>query len=265
MRCIDIHEHFKAKSDWVDWNHTTDTFKAGDPEKEVRTIAVGWKANWDSMREAVDRGADLFISHESICVEAVNGSTEQERFFALPSEVPKFDWLEDTGLTVYRCHDCWDRYPSIGIRHSWQRGLEIGEKIVTDEYPLLVTELESQTLGDFARHVLKRIAPLGQTAIPMVGDNESIVKRVATGTGVTTNPVEMMRLGADVGVITDDYFLNVRMGEHARELGFSWITVNHGVSEFWGIENLASYLGTTFPELQIIHIPQSCPYTIVES
>ena len=263
MRCIDIHDHFKSKSSWVDWSNTTDTFKTGDPQRQVNTLAVAWKANWDAMKEAVERGAEMFVSHESICVKAVNGSAEQEKVFALPSEAPKFQWLEETGLTVYRCHDCWDRFPSIGIRHSWQRGLEIGDRIVGDEYPLLVTEIEGRTLGDLARHVLERIEPLGQNGVAVVGDLKTPVTKIATGTGVTTNPVEMMRLGADSGIITDDYFLNVRMGEHARELGFSWIVVNHGVSEFWGIENLAEYLKTTFPELNVIHIPQRCPYTIV--
>jgi hypothetical protein len=41
------------------------------------------------------------------------------------------------------------------------------------------------------------------------------------------------------------------------------ITVNHGVAEEWGVRNLATYLGEAFPELQVFHIPQRCPYTVI--
>ena len=98
MKCTDIADYFKGIGNWVDWNKTTDTFKAGDSSKPVKRVAVAWKASWDALREAVSRGADLFISHESICVKAVNGSTEPEVVFALPSEKPKFDWIEKPSM-----------------------------------------------------------------------------------------------------------------------------------------------------------------------
>ena len=263
MRCADIHQHFKQVGTWVDWDNTTDTFKAGDPDKPVTKIAVVWKANWDALRTARRGGADMVITHESICVRAVNGSTEPEVTFALPSEKPKFDWLSDSGLTVYRCHDFWDRYPAEGIRDSWRQGLDIGTEVTADEYPLLVTDLGETTLGDLARHVLSRIRSLGQTAISIVGDHETKVHRVATGTGVTTNPIEMIRIGADVGICTDDYFLHVRMGEHARELDFPFLIVNQCVSEAWGIAKLSAYLREEFDDVDVIHIPQICCYSVV--
>ena len=38
-----------------------------------------------------------------------------------------FEEVAESGLTVYRCHDVWDRYPQIGIRcghrlHAQPRG-----------------------------------------------------------------------------------------------------------------------------------------------
>ena len=133
MDSTDIQNHFRERGTWVDWGNTTDTIKAGDPTRPVKTVAVAWKASWEALREAVSRGADLFVSHESICVKAVNGSPEPEIVFALPSEKPKFEWIEETGLVVYRCHDFWDRFSGEGIRDSWQRGLEIGDRIVADD------------------------------------------------------------------------------------------------------------------------------------
>jgi putative NIF3 family GTP cyclohydrolase 1 type 2 len=263
LRCIDIDAHFRERADWVDWDRTTDTFKTGDPLLPVYTVAVAWKASFDALREAHDRGAELFISHESICVKAVNGSPDPEVVFALDSERPKFEWLEKSGLVVYRCHDVWDRFPGQGIRWSWQRGLALGGEIVADAYPLLVTEIPPIKLGDLARHVLAQIEPLGQNGVLVSGDVDQAVSRLATGTGVTTDPVRMLELGADAGILTDDYYAHVRMGAHARELGFPTITVNHGVSEEWGVRNLAAYLARAFPALDVFHIPQRCPYVIV--
>ena len=263
MKCLDLHKHFKEIGSWVDWERTTDTFKAGDPQKPVQKAAVAWKASWDALKEAVRRGADLFISHESICVRAVNGSPDPEVNFALPSEIPKFEWLEQTGLVVYRCHDVWDQYPEIGIRASWQKGLGLGDRIIADEHRIFVTQIEPMTLGDLADHILRRIRPLGQNGVLVAGDPQRSIEKVATGMGVTTNPVQMLELGADVGVITDDYYLFVRMGVHAEELGFPTISVNHAVTEQWGISNLSSYIENTLPDLDVFHIPQACPYTVI--
>ncbi|MFC1639382.1 Nif3-like dinuclear metal center hexameric protein [Gemmatimonadota bacterium] len=263
MRCLDIATHFRSRGSWVDWGSTTDTFKTGDPSKPVRRVAVAWKASWDALREAVNRGADLFVSHESICVNAENGSPDPEIVHALPTELPKFEWLEETGLVVYRCHDFWDRYPNEGIRDSWQRGLDIGAGIVADEYPLYVTEIEPTTVRDLANHVLRRISPLRQNGVMVSGDLDRRVNKVATGTGVTNKPVKMIELGANVGILTDDYYLHVRMGVHAGELDFPTIVVNHGVAEEWGIRNLAAYMRREFPELEVFHIPQYCPYTVL--
>ena len=65
--CRDITDHFKETGKWVDWDNTVDTFKAGDPSRPVRKIAVAWKASFNAIRQAVSRGADMLISHESIC------------------------------------------------------------------------------------------------------------------------------------------------------------------------------------------------------
>ena len=107
------------------------------------------------------------------------------------------------------------------------------------------------------------IRPLKQNGVMVSGDLDRTVCRIATGTGVTTDPVKMLELGADSGIVTDDYYLRVRMGVHARELDFPTVTVNHGVAEEWGIRNLAAYLKREFPMLDVFHIPQYCAYTVL--
>ncbi len=265
MTCMDIHNHLKSTetAKTVNWDRTTDTFKAGDPSKPVKKIAVAWKASWDALKEAERRGADMFISHESICVNAQNGSPEPEVVFALPTEKPKFDWLGKTGLVVYRCHDVWDRFPEIGVRDTWQRELKIGNKIINDAYPFYVTQIDPMTVGELSQHILKLLKPLGQTGVMVTGNLEKKVSKVGTGTGQNNNSVALREAGADIGIMTDDGYNNVRMGHHANELDFPTIVVNHGVSEEWALRNLATYLQKTFPKIEVFNIPQNCLYKII--
>lgn len=260
MQCQAIHEHFVRVGPFIDWSRPTDSFKFGDPVCEVRTVATVWNPTFDALRLAHARGAQLVVAHESIFVKGGPGS---EADAALPSEREKLDWLRASGLVVYRCHDLWDRFPEIGIRASWQKGLELGGRVIADEFPLLVTEIEPRPLRALAQHVLARIRPLGQSAVAVTGELDAPVTRVATGTGVSPNPMAMWDLGADVGVMTDDYFLYVREGAHAAERGFPTLAVNHGVAEEWGIRNLSVYLEKQFPDLNVFHISQACAYVFV--
>lgn len=260
MKCIDVHNHLVESAPFVDWNKTTDSFKIGDPERELHTLATVWKPTFDALREAHSKGAELVVAHESLFVKGWIGGEEE---LALPSELEKLQWLREVGLAVYRCHDVWDRFPEIGIREGWQKQLRFGGRIIADQFPLLVTEIEPRTVESLARHVLEVIRPLGQTAIQICGDPGAIVSRVATGTGVTPDPMGQWNLGADVGIMTDDYFLHCRDGAHAMEQNYPMIFVNHGVTEEWGIEELSRWLAGAFPELNVFHIPQKCPYQTI--
>lgn len=259
MKIHDLEAHFRSAGDWVNWDDTVDGVKAGDPDREIQKIAVAWNPTWDALKEAHARGADLFISHESV---AVRGNKGLEEPSALPTEKPKFEWLRETGIVVWRCHDFWDIYPEEGIRASWHRGLRLEGRIIAEDR-VLVTEIEPRPAIELARHVLRCIKPLGQEGVLLTGPHDQMVSRIATGYGVTHDIPHMVKLGADVGVVTDDYFLHVRMGAHARELNFPTIGVNHGVSEEWGIQNLARYIAQTFPNVSVFHIPQKCPYDLI--
>ena len=171
--------------------------------------------------------------------------------------------IDQSGLVVFRCHDVWDNFPEFGVRDSWREGLDLKGEIVADEYPCYVTRIEPVRLGELARHILGRLKPLGQNGLLVSGDQERVVATIATGTGVSTNPIWTHDLGAGVSVISNDYYLRVRMGAHAEELGIPTIMVDHGVSEEWGIENLARYLTNEFDELEVVHIPYRCGFQVV--
>lgn len=263
MICSEVALHFKSAGTWIDWDRCVDSFTAGDDGVEISGIAVAWKPSWEDLRQAVDLGANLFIAHESIAVRTDTRSDKQDIEFALPSERPLFEWIEENGITVYRCHDFLDQMPEKGVRWTWHRGLELGGEISADEYPHLVSEVPPTRLGDLVQHVLRKTGGLGQDGVIVYGDLDRIVHRVATGTGAISLPPKMKELGADTAIVTDDFFLHVRMGAHIKDLDLACIIVNHGVAEEWAIANLAEYLRVAFPDTNVSYLPQSCPYTVV--
>ena len=117
MRAIEVHEHFKGKGTWVDWNNTCDEILWGDSEAEVDGIAVCWTTNIDQLREAIDKSCNLFVCHEPL-YHYPNSSPDIS-----PREFEKKEFLRDSGLVIYRCHDFWDVMPEIGIVDSWSKFL----------------------------------------------------------------------------------------------------------------------------------------------
>lgn len=49
-----VHQHLQGVGTWVDWSDTTDGFHFGDPQMEIRGIAVAWKPYWWALRQAVE-------------------------------------------------------------------------------------------------------------------------------------------------------------------------------------------------------------------
>ena len=260
MKAADIHRHFMAQGTWVNWSNTTDGFHFGDPETEVRGIAVAWKPYWKTLKKTVALGCNFLLTHESIFRD---GKIGDETDAASSFEQDKLAWLQESGLAVYRCHDVWDVIPEIGVRDSWAKGLGFeGEPLKVDGY-YRVEDVSGQTFGEVCKHVASKMQSVGQEGVLAVGDANRPVNRLALGTGAITRLDKIRELEADVCVLCDDYFRYVRDGALFQDLDLPFIVVNHGAKEEWGIENLFRHARDTFPEVPTHFIAQGCPYQIV--
>ena len=115
-------------------------------------------------------------------------------------------------MVVYRCHDVWDVIPEIGVIDSWATGLGFtGTPLTRDGY-YRVEDVSGQTFGQLCEHVAQKMKSVGQEGILAVGDADTQVNRLALGTGAITKLDKIIDLGADVGIICDDYFRYVRDG-----------------------------------------------------
>ena len=263
INCSDISSHFNSLWKWDMKDYKTDGFKAGKPEKMTDKIGVMWKPKLSCLKEAYSDGCSFIVCHESVAVKTRNDSKEPEASFALPEENEKFRFIEENDITIYRCHDLWDRMADIGVRDTWRSQLFPDSPVFCDQYPYYVTQIAPTSLESLARHIISKTSPLGQNGVLVSGDLKKKVGKIATGTGVCTDTALMRKLGADAAIITDDYYLYVRQGILSEEMDFPTIAVNHNVTEESAIKNLALHLSSVFPDINIRYYPQICPYKVV--
>ena len=252
MTANDIHEYLLSHAPWVDRTDTVDTFKAGDPQREVRRVGVGWMATMANLQAAHELGCELFITHEPTFWE----HAAPETFYrSREPGLTKARWLAETGLVVLRAHDSWDRWPELGIRDSWARGLGLNEFLgEDDERWHAVYAIEPTTLEAFARQIAERLLPLGEDSVRVMGDPARIVSRPAVGVGCAGPDADTVALGADVLIVCYDGAWYWSTRERLVELGAALIVVEHGTTEMWGMESLAAHLGQQFPTLEVHYL-----------
>jgi putative NIF3 family GTP cyclohydrolase 1 type 2 len=262
MNTSDIREHLLARAPWVGRERTVDTVKAGDPAREVHTAGVGWVASIENLRRAHELGCDLFITHEPTFWEH---QAPERLYRTVEPGRTKQRFLDRTGMVVLRVHDIWDNWPGIGIRDSWARGLGLTEFLAEDETRWhAVYAIPETTLLEFARYVAGKVKVLGQDSVQVIGDPQMVVRRPALGVGCGGPDTDMIALGADVLLVCFDGASYWQSRQRFAELGVGVITVEHGTSEMWGLENLARYLGQTFPALEVHYLDlHARPWTVV--
>ena len=252
MNTNEIREHLLARAPWVNRYATVDTVKAGDSLREVQTVGVGWVSCMENLRRAHELGCELFVTHEPTFWE--HAASEQQYRNVEPG-LSKQRFLDETGMAVLRVHDVWDNWPKIGIRDSWAEGLGLTRFLAQDVTRWhAVYAIEETTLGEFARTVAQRVKVLGQDSVQVIGDPGMRVSRPAVGVGCGGPDTDMIELGADVLIVCFDGASYWRTRQRFAERGVGVITVEHGTSEMWGLENLAGYLRETFSSLAVHYL-----------
>ncbi|MDH7601064.1 MAG: Nif3-like dinuclear metal center hexameric protein [Armatimonadota bacterium] len=260
MKAIDLHNHMKEIGKWVDWENTVDRFIIGDPETEVKGIAVAWQSRTQALKEAIKRGCNLFVTHEPTFYRHREDS---DSIFSDPQAELKRKFIQDNGLVIYRCHDVWDQMPEIGIVDSWAKHLGLGRRVASAQFTA-VHESPAWTLGDLAKHVAAATEYLGQPWVEVVGDLNKPVSKVGIGCGAIIRVRDMVELGADVIIGTDDGTRYWYTGAWALETDTPLIIVNHASSEEPGLRNLVAYISQQFSQVKTEFIAQGCMYSVLK-
>lgn len=258
MTALDVMNHFRSVGEWVDWDRTCDQFLHGDPSREVSGIATAWIATNDALRDAAERGLNLFVTHEPAFYHGYEHSESGRR---LAQE--KRALIDELAITLMRCHDTWDRMPEVGIPDSWARHLGLPTEPRPVESFYKVCLVDGMTVGDVASHVLDKVCPLGQDAVLILGDEQALVSRMAVGTGAITYLPAMLDLGVDIILATDDGMNFWDGGLWAIDLGIPLLLVNHATAEKPGMMAMATYLSAQFPGTPVEYVDVAMPYSAI--
>lgn len=101
MKAIELYKEMLA---WADSpvENTVDTFKAGDPEKEIKKVATCFIATPEVIKAAHAWGADLLITHEPTYYD------HSDHYGNIPNDPimqKKKALIESTGMAMFRYHD----------------------------------------------------------------------------------------------------------------------------------------------------------------
>ena len=258
MKAIELNRYLNSQIKDLG-EKTVDRVIYGDPDAEIKGIAVAWMPYRKTIQDAKSLGANLLVVHEPTFYDHrdLDGNMAD-----IPETEAKKKIIDESGITIIRCHDVWDAFPEIGIPYAWGNFLELGEPVKSIRFYNLY-EIPEQPAVAFAQKVAAKTATLGQPSVGFYGNPDRTVKTVGLGTGCISNPFKIYELGADLAISVDDVVRAWVAGEWCQDTGNPLLVVNHCVSEDPGMATLAGYLKETLPDIPVTHIRQKCTYTSV--
>src|SRR6202158_884980 len=108
----------------IPWQpETVDTFKAGNPDAEVKGIAVTMMATLDVLQRAAAAEQNLIITHEPTFYNHLDKPDDLEQKENDPVLAAKRAFIQEHGLVIWRFHDHWHRRKPDGIEAGMARAL----------------------------------------------------------------------------------------------------------------------------------------------
>jgi putative NIF3 family GTP cyclohydrolase 1 type 2 len=260
MKVKDILEHFLSRMDWVERDKTVDRVIVGDPEADVDRCLVTWMATFDVLRQMVAGNIRLLVCHEPTFWNHWDRRETND-----PWLQEKLAYIQQHELVILRNHDCWDRFPQVGIPWAWAQflGLE-GQPVGTgDKGYLHRYDIRPVTLDAFAQRVAERCAELGEPLVQVTGVGTQMVSRIGIGTGCLCNIRHFHDMGCDCSVVCDDGTIYWADIQRAQDFNHAVIRVNHGTSEEPGMIALAKYINEHIEGVQAEYAPHGCSFRLV--
>lgn len=234
--------------DPVDKATTVDTFKAGDPDKEVRCVAVTMTATSAVIRRAMAMGADMLIVHEPTFYN------NDDRVGNDPVSQQKAALVAESSLAIARFHDHAHAMVPDLICEGELRGLalagrfEKGPHFAVNRY-VLDEPITARALAARAEQTL------GARCVRIIGDPDAPGTRLLCAFGTPGYTREDI-LAADI-MLTGE-ICEWGIGEFLRDAGDccgkAALVMSHIGSERAGMQLLAEKVAARFPELTVHHI-----------
>ena len=168
--------HLIKKNVTCKWaEKTVDTFKAGDPETELKGIAVCMFADMKTLKKAAELGCNFIITHEPVFYNHLDETSDFEND---PVYQEKRKFIEDHGLVVFRFHDHIHRTSPDGIYEGMIN--KLGWKQYSVDGSLTNFKIPETTVVDFSKKIK---ATLGLETVRLIGDPEMKFSNVVFSAG----------------------------------------------------------------------------------
>ncbi|HLZ90239.1 MAG TPA: Nif3-like dinuclear metal center hexameric protein [Candidatus Acidoferrum sp.] len=240
---------------------TVDTFVAGDPDTEVKGIAVTMMATLDVLQRAASAGQNLIVTHEPTFFNHHEKIDDLELKENDPVLAAKRAFIREHKLVVWRFHDHWHRMKRDGIETGMARAL--GWESFQDSGNQYLFAIPETDLGHLAGDVKSR---LGIRVLRVVGDPMLKVKKVAVVPGASGFTKETRALEIDdVQVLitgepreweTVEYVADAVTEGKPKAL----IILGHIPSEQAGMEEATQWLKTFVSEVPVEFVPAREPF-----
>jgi len=241
VKAREIRETILKHADWVNHETTVDTFKHGDPDIEVESVGVTWMLTMDAIDEAQALGVNFIITHEPTFYTHRDETDEVKDD---PAYLAKIKRLDETGLTVMRCHDAWDWWPEIGVCASLAGLLGLSLIEEGEHRTKVFTPGAPTTLDGFAGFVREK---LGMDAVQVMGDGNAAVRRVGLCFGMSGGlPRLRAHVAMKIDVIVAGELVNWQDIRYLQDNRCPLILTDHAASENPGIKSLAKFVTQTF-------------------
>ncbi len=225
----------------------------GDRSQKIEKVYVCLDLTTENVRNAIDFGANLIVSHHPLIFKPISSVTEDNPVASMIRRAIRHD------VAIYSMHTNFDKTDG-GMNDllAQKLGLENIRSFTDEECvdengvpfsPIgRIGNLEiPMTLEDFARYTKSL---LGCTALKYSGDLYEDIRTVAlcSGSGGREGMYAAYRSGADVYLTAD---LKHDMAVTAYELGLNMIDAGHFETENIICEFLTEFFETHFPELEV--------------
>jgi len=247
------------------WEHTCDHLHYGNPDADVKKVAVCFKITLANLTQALGWGADLIVTHEPL-YPRYDGKMQPEE----TNRVVRLlhDRLTASGVGVFRLHDHAHLYKEDFIHTGFLR--RTGLDVKTAHPPMrlgfrqyeLARPYTAREIAELARERLGIAQPriAGCTDVPLTK-----VVLALGGIGdigydvLTTTDTELLITG-EIGELCSAFWAN-----EAAALGETkaFLVLGHCESERYGMEALAEWFGAMCPEPDVRYFDTEATYRYV--
>ena len=242
---------------------TCDTIKAGSPDRELHKVAITLFATVDTVKKAMEWGADMLIVHEPTYYDHMEVVREET-----PVIRAKRELIEKSGMTIYRYHDHMhhreiDQIPEgevyyLGLKGTTEKTPYSASYLFTSEEPITALEL--------AERMEKN---LNIAHVRIAGARNIKSTKIALCFGTPGGVFDLLQRD-DVEIVLTGEACEWMLGEYARDahaLGFNktLIVMGHIGSERDGMRLLAERLKKSYPVFETRYIECGEVYTYTDT